>query len=124
APVAAIRPPPASRPIQPSPEMKLPVQPPPAAGPPAQPPPVSPATSRTIPPPPRVETEPTRDGSMARITFVPPSAPVENKPEKPLPIGRGGPRFPALPPPRGPPLSPRRTTGRCADANPIPNAAV
>jgi len=106
APVAAIRPPPASRPIQPSPEMKLPVQPPPAAGPPAQPPPVSPTTSRTIPPPPRVETEPTRDGSMARITFVPPSEPVENKPEKPLPIGTGGPAFPRVPASSGPPVPP------------------
>ena len=105
APVAAIRPPPASRPIQPSPAMKLPVQPPPAARPPAQPPPVAPATSRTIPPP-RVETEPTRDGSMARITFVPPSAPAENKPEKSLPIGTGGPAFPRVPASSGPPVPP------------------
>src|SRR4029077_13936878 len=103
APVAAIRPPPASWPVQP--------------------PPVSPATSRTIPPP-RVETESTRDGSMARITSVAPSAPVENKLEKSLPIARGGPRFPAIPTPPRPPLPPRRTTGRCADANSIPNAAV
>ena len=105
APVAAIRPPPASRPIQPSPAMKLPVQPPPAARPPAQPPPVAPATSRTIPPP-RVETEPTRDGSMARITFVAPSAPAENKPEKSLPIGTGGPAFPRVPASSGPPVPP------------------
>ena len=105
APVAAIRPQPASRPIQPSPAMKLPVQPPPAAIPPAQPPPVAPATSRTIPPPP-VETEPTRDGSMARITFVPPSAPAENKPEKSLPIGTGGPAFPRVPASSGPPVPP------------------
>ena len=105
-PVAAIRPPPASRPIEPSPAMKLPVQPPPAARPPAQAPPVSPTTSRTIPPPPRVETEPTRDGSMARITFVPPSAPVENEPEKPLPIGTGGPAFPRVPASSGPPVPP------------------
>jgi tRNA(adenine34) deaminase len=105
APVAAIRPQPASRPIQPSPAMKLPVQPPPAATPPAQPPPVAPATSRTIPPPP-VETEPTRDGSMARITFVAPSAPAENKPEKPLPIGTGGPAFPRVPASSGPPVPP------------------
>ena len=105
APVAAIRPPPASRPIQPSPAMKLPVQPPPAATPPAQPPPVAPTTSRTIPPP-RVETEPTRDGSMARITFVAPSAPAENKPEKSLPIGTGGPAFPRVPASSGPPVPP------------------
>ncbi len=105
APVAAIRPPPASRPIQPSPAMKLPVQPPPAAIPPAQPPPVAPATSRTIAPPP-VETEPTRDGSMARITFVAPSAPAENKPEKSLPIGTGGPAFPRVPASSGPPVPP------------------
>jgi len=106
APVAAIRPPPANRPIQASPAMKLPVQPPPADRPPAQPTPVSPTTSRTIPPPPRVETEPTRDGSMARITFVPPSEPVENKPEKPLPIGTGGPAFPRVPASSGPPVPP------------------
>ena len=105
APVAAIRPPPASRPIQPSPAMKLPVQPPPAARPPAQPPPVAPTTSRTIPPP-RVETEPTRDGSMARITFVAPSAPAENKPENSLPIGTGGPAFPRVPASSGPPVPP------------------
>ena len=105
APVAAIRPPPASRPIQPSPAMKLPVQPPPAARPPAQPPPLAPTTSRTIPPP-RVETEPTRDGSMARITFVAPSAPAENKPEKSLPIGTGGPAFPRVPASSGPPVPP------------------
>ena len=85
--------------------MKLPVQPPPAARPPAQPPPVAPATSRTIPPP-RVETEPTRDGSMARITFVAPSAPAENKPEKSLPIGTGGPAFPRVPASSGPPVPP------------------
>ena len=105
APVAAIRPPPASRPIQPSPAMNLPVQPPPAARPPAQPPPVVPATSRTIPPP-RIETEPARDGSMARITFVPPSAPAESKPENPLPIGTGGPAFPRVPASSGPPVPP------------------
>src|SRR5438132_13620219 len=70
APVAAIRPPPARPPVQPHPAMKLPVQPP-APGLSPQPPPVAPATNRTIPPP-RIETEPTRDGSMARITFVPP----------------------------------------------------
>jgi len=105
APVAAIRPPPASWPIQPPPAMKLPVQPPPAARPPAQPPPVAPATSRTIPPP-CVETEPTRDGSMARITFVAPSAPAENEPEKSLPIGTGGPAFPRVPASSGPPVPP------------------
>ena len=104
-PVAAIWPPPASRPIQPSPAMKLPVQPPPAATPPAQPPPVAPTTSRAISPP-RVETEPTRDGSMARITFVEPSAPAENKPEKSLPIGTGGPAFPRVPASSGPPVPP------------------
>jgi predicted regulator of Ras-like GTPase activity (Roadblock/LC7/MglB family) len=105
APVAAIRPLPASWPIQPPPAMKLPVQPPPAARPPAQPPPVAPTTSRTISPP-RVETEPTRDGSMARITFVAPTAPVENKPEKPLSIGTGGPAFPRVPASSGPPVPP------------------
>ena len=105
APVAAIRPPPASPPIQPPPAMKLPVQPPQAPRPPVQPPPVAPATSRTIPPP-RVETEPTRDGSMARITLVPPSAPAENKPEKSLPIGTGGPAFPRVPASSGPPVPP------------------
>src|SRR5438132_8585522 len=51
APVAAIRPPPPSWPAQPAP--------------------VAPATSRTIPQP-RIQTEPTRDGSMARITSVTP----------------------------------------------------
>ena len=85
--------------------MKLPVQPPPAPGLSAQPPPVAPATNHTIPPP-RVETEPTRDGSMARITFVAPSAPAENKPEKPLPIGTGGPAFPRVPASSGPPVPP------------------
>jgi predicted regulator of Ras-like GTPase activity (Roadblock/LC7/MglB family) len=105
APVAAIRPPPASPSIQPPPAMKLPVQPPPAVRPPAQPPPVAPATSRTIPPP-GVETEPTRDGSMARITFVAPSAPAENKPEESLPIGTGGPAFPRVPASSGPPVPP------------------
>jgi predicted regulator of Ras-like GTPase activity (Roadblock/LC7/MglB family) len=105
APVAAIRPPPASPSIQPPPAMKLPVQPPPAVRPPAQPPPVAPATSRTIPPP-GVETEPTRDGSMARITFVAPSAPAENKPEKSLPIGTGEPAFPRVPASSGPPVPP------------------
>src|SRR5437588_7513810 len=104
APVAAIRPPPASWPIQPHPAMKLPVQPP-APGLSPQPPPVAPATNRTIPPP-RIETEPTRDGSMARITFVPPSAPAENKPEKPLSIGTGGPAFPRVPASSGPPVPP------------------
>jgi predicted regulator of Ras-like GTPase activity (Roadblock/LC7/MglB family) len=105
APVAAIRPPPTSPSIQPSPAMKLPVQPPPAAIPPAQPPPVAPTTSRAISPP-RVETESTRDGSMARITFVAPSAPAENKPEKSLPIGTGGPAFPRVPASSGPPVPP------------------
>jgi len=90
APVAAIRPPPTTPPIQP----------PPAARPPAPPP-----TSRTISPP-RVETEPTRDGSMARITFVAPSAPAENKLEKSLPIGTGGPAFPRVPASSGPPVPP------------------
>src|SRR5438477_8519223 len=109
APVAAIRPPPASRPIQPSPAMKLPVQPPPAARPPVPPPPVAPTTSRAISPP-RVETEPTRDGSMARITFVEPSAPAENKPEKSLSIGTGGPAFPRVPASSGPPVPPAAPT--------------
>ena len=105
APVAAIRPSPARLPVQPPPAMKLPVQPPPAARPPAQPPPLAPTTSRTIPPS-RVETEPTRDGSMARITFVAPSAPAENKPEKSFPIGTGGPAFPRVPASSGPPVPP------------------
>src|SRR5205807_3186223 len=104
APVAAIRPPPARPPVQPHPAMKLPVQPP-APGLSPQPPPVAPATNRTIPPP-RIETEPTRDGSMARITFVPPSAPAETKPEKPLSIGTGGPAFPRVPASSGPPVPP------------------
>src|SRR5437763_3290980 len=85
APVAAIRPPPTSWPVQP--------------------PPVAPATSRTIPPP-RIQTEPTRDGSMARITSVAPSAPAENKLEKSLPIGTGGPAFPRVPASSGPPVPP------------------
>jgi predicted regulator of Ras-like GTPase activity (Roadblock/LC7/MglB family) len=76
------------------------IQPPPTAKPPAPPP-----TSRAISPP-RVETEPTRDGSMARITFVAPSAPAENKPEKSLPIGTGGPAFPRVPASSGPPVPP------------------
>src|SRR5437773_415519 len=70
-PVAAIRPPPTRPPIQPPPAAKSPAPPP---------------TSREVSPP-RIETEPTRDGSMARITFVAPSAPAENKPEKSFPIG-------------------------------------
>ncbi len=85
APVAAIRPRPASPPIQP--------------------PPAPPPTSREISPP-RIETEPTRDGSMARITFVAPSAPVESKPEKSLPIGTGGPAFPRVPASSGSPVPP------------------
>src|SRR5947207_7145643 len=85
APVAAIRPPPASRPAQPAP--------------------VAPATSRTIPQP-RIQTEPTRDGSMARITSIAPSAPAENKLEKSLPIGTGGPAFPRVPASSGPPVPP------------------
>jgi predicted regulator of Ras-like GTPase activity (Roadblock/LC7/MglB family) len=85
APVAVIRPPPPSRPVQP--------------------PPVIPATSRTIPQP-RIQTEPTRDGSMARITSVAPSAPAENKLEKSLPIGTGGPAFPRVPASSGPPVPP------------------
>ena len=85
APVAAIRPPPTSWPVQP--------------------PPVAAATSRTIPPP-RIQTEPTRDGSMARITSVAPSAPAENKLEKSLPIGTGGPAFPRVPASSGPPVPP------------------
>ena len=105
APVAAIRPSPARPPVRPAPAMKLPVQPPPAPGLSAQPPPVAPATNHTIPPP-RIETEPTQDGSMARITFVAPSAPAENKPEKPLPIGTGGPAFPRVPASSGPPVPP------------------
>src|SRR5437762_8510895 len=85
APVAAIRPPPPSWPAQPAP--------------------VAPATSRTIPQP-RIQTEPTRDGSMARITSVTPSAPAENKLAKSLPIGTGGPAFPRVPASSGPPVPP------------------
>src|SRR5438067_13907927 len=55
---------------------------------------------------PRIETEPTRDGSMARITFVAPSAPAESKPEKSLPIGTGGPAFPRVPASSGSPVPP------------------
>jgi predicted regulator of Ras-like GTPase activity (Roadblock/LC7/MglB family) len=105
APVAAIRPPPTSPSIQQPPEMKLPVQPPAAPRPPVQPPPVAPATTGTIPQP-RIQTEPTRDGSMARITSVAPSAPAENKVEKSLPIGTGGPAFPRVPASSGPPVPP------------------
>src|SRR5947207_544480 len=83
--VAAIRPPPPSWPAQPAP--------------------VAPATSRTIPQP-RIQTEPTRDGSMARITSIAPSAPAENKLEKSLPIGTGGPAFPRVPASSGPPVPP------------------
>jgi predicted regulator of Ras-like GTPase activity (Roadblock/LC7/MglB family) len=90
APVAAIRPSPA----------RPPIQPPPAARPPASAP-----TSREISAP-RIETEPTRDGSMARITFVAPSAPAENKSEKSLPIGTGGPAFPRVPASSGSPVPP------------------
>src|SRR5207302_10826488 len=90
APVAAIRPPPTRPPIQPPPAAKSPA-----------PPPISREVS-----PPRIETEPTRDGSMARITFVAPSAPAENKPEKPLPIGTGGSAFPRVPASSGPPVPP------------------
>src|SRR5438477_2070287 len=80
------------------------IQPPPTSWP-VQPPPVAAATSRTIPPP-RIQTEPTRDGSMARITSVAPSAPAENKLEKSLPIGTGGPAFPRVPASSGPPVPP------------------
>ena len=90
APVEALRRPPVSPPIQPPPAAKSPV---------------APATSRTIPPP-RIETEPSRDGSMARITSVAPSAPAENKPEKPFPIGTGGSAFPRVPASSGPPVPP------------------
>src|SRR5438128_4040997 len=80
------------------------------ASPPTQPPPVArplvaPTTSRTIPPP-RIGTVPTRDGSMSRITFVAPSEPAENKPEKSLPIGTGGSAFPRVPASSGPPVPP------------------
>ena len=43
---------------------------------------------------------------MARITFVEPSAPAENKLEKSLPIGTGGPAFPRVPASSGPPVPP------------------
>src|SRR5439155_26381731 len=82
------------------PSTRPPIQPPPAAKSPAPPP-----TSREVSPP-RIETEPTRDGSMARITFVAPSAPAENKPEKSFPIGTGGPAFPRVPASSGPPVPP------------------
>ena len=78
---------------------------PPVQPPPLPRPPVVPATSRTIPPP-RIGTVPTQDGSMSRITFVTPSEPAENKPEKPLPIGTGGSAFPRVPASSGPPVPP------------------
>src|SRR5438105_4925378 len=83
---------------------------PPPASPPGQPPPVArppvaTATGRTIPPP-RIATVPTRDGSISRITFVAPSEPAENKPEKSLPIGTGGSAFPRVPASSGPPVPP------------------
>ncbi|PYM01600.1 MAG: hypothetical protein DMF19_05935, partial [Verrucomicrobia bacterium] len=87
---AAAQPPPASPPVQPPPVAR---------------PPVAPATGRTIPPP-RIGTVPTRDGSMSRITFVAPSEPAENKPEKSLPIGTGGSAFPRVPASSGPPVPP------------------
>jgi len=90
APVAAIRPPVTSPPIQ----SPLPTTPQ------ARPP-----TRREISMP-RIETEPTRDGSMARITFVAPSVPAESKPEKSLPIGTGGPAFPRVPASSGSPVPP------------------
>ena len=88
--VAAIRPSSASPPMQRPPAARSPVPPP---------------TSRENLPA-RIETEPTRDGSMARITSVSPSAPVEDKPEKSLPIGTGGPAFPRVPASSGPPVPP------------------
>ena len=96
----AVRPPPARPPIQPPPAVRLPVQPPPAVKLPVPPP-----TSRTISPP-RIETEPSRDGSIARITSVTPAAPAEKTPEKPLPIGTGGSAFPRVPASSGPPVPP------------------
>jgi predicted regulator of Ras-like GTPase activity (Roadblock/LC7/MglB family) len=108
--VEAVRPPLVSPPSQPPPAARVPIQPPPAAklpmqSPPAAKPPVAPATGRAIPPP-RIETEPSRDGSMARITSVAPTAPAETTPEKPLPIGTGGPAFPRVPASSGPPVPP------------------
>jgi predicted regulator of Ras-like GTPase activity (Roadblock/LC7/MglB family) len=88
--VEAVRLPPARPPIQQPPAVRLPVPPP---------------TSRPISPP-RIETEPSRDGSMARITSVAPAAPAEMKPEKPLPIGTGGSAFPRVPASSGPPVPP------------------
>jgi predicted regulator of Ras-like GTPase activity (Roadblock/LC7/MglB family) len=90
APIEAIRPAPPSPPIQPPPAVR---------------PPVAPATSSTIPPP-RIGAEPSRDGSMARITLVEPSAPVEDKPEESLLIGTGGSAFPRVPASSGPPVPP------------------
>jgi predicted regulator of Ras-like GTPase activity (Roadblock/LC7/MglB family) len=78
---------------------------PPSQPPPAVKPPVAPATSRTIPPP-LIGAEPSRDGSLSRITFVEPSAPVEDKPEKSLLIGTGGSAFPRVPASSGPPVPP------------------
>src|SRR5256886_9972929 len=43
---------------------------------------------------------------MSRITFVAPSEPAENKPEKSLPIGTGGSAFPRVPASSGPPVPP------------------
>src|SRR5438105_10081269 len=85
---AATQPAPASPPIQPPPAVK---------------PPVAPATSRTIPPP-RVGTIPSQDGSTSRIVTL--GAPAEDKPEKSLPIGTGGPAFPRVPASSGPPVPP------------------
>ena len=123
APVAAIRPPPASRPIQPSPAMKLPVQPPPAARPPAQPPPVAPTTSRTIPPP------PCRDGADPRRFdgahyFCCTECTGGKQAGKTFTDWNGWARVSASSSLQRASRSSRRTTGRCADANSIPNAAV
>jgi predicted regulator of Ras-like GTPase activity (Roadblock/LC7/MglB family) len=85
---AATQPAPASPPIQPPPAVK---------------PPVAPATGRTIP---LIGAEPSRDGSMARITPVAPTAPAEDKPEKSLLIGTGGSAFPRVPASSGPPVPP------------------
>src|SRR5437773_1306751 len=98
-------------PIEPSASKPAATQPAPAS-PPVQPPPVvrppvAPATSRTIPPP-RVGTIPSQDGSTSRI--VTPSAPAEDKPEKSLSIGTGGPAFPRVPASSGPPVPPAAPT--------------
>jgi predicted regulator of Ras-like GTPase activity (Roadblock/LC7/MglB family) len=90
-------------------ELQLPMEPSassPAATQPAPIEAVRPAPVSPPPQPPRIAAEPSRDGSMSRITFVEPSAPVEDKPEKSLLIGTGGSAFPRVPASSGPPVPP------------------